>query len=204
MSGTRFVRRLSPESWNSGDRRSEPRPSRSELYFLRRSKMTKSVMPDGKVHNSQWLSPTILIRIGSILMIGLMIGHISAYPWTSMKALQETQLTTLMKSVPFEFMGERSTYWNLYFGWGVLVAVLLLALASILWILPDFAMFRPRSAGAISAIVSSASLVSAYLSFRFFYIPPFILFSIICATLAGATTQLLRQRNEMKPISRTL
>jgi len=166
--------------------------------------MTKSVMPDAKLHNSQWLSPTILIRVGSILMIGLMIGHMAAYPWTSMKALQETELTTSMKSVPFEFMGERSTYWNLYFGWGVLVAVLLLALASILWILPDFAMFRPRSAGAISAIVSSASLVSAYLSFRFFYIPPFILFSIICATLAGATTQLLRQRNEMKPISRTL
>jgi hypothetical protein len=147
--------------------------------------MTKSVMPDGKLHKSQWLSPTILIRVGSIQMVGLMIGHMSAYPWT-----------TLMKSVPFEFMGERSTYWNLYFGWGVLVAVLLLALASILWILPDFAMFRPRSAGAISAIVSSASLVGAYRSFRFFYIPPFILFSIICATMTGATTQLLRQRNE--------
>ena len=134
--------------------------------------MTKSVMPDGKLHNSQGLSPTILIRVGSILMVGLMIGHMAAYPWTSMKALQETQLTTLMKSVPFEFMGERSTYWNLYFGWGVLVAVLLLALASILWILPDFAMFRPRSAGAISAIVSSASLVGAYLSVRFFIYHP--------------------------------
>ena len=101
-----------------------------------------------------------------------------------------------MKSVPFEFMGQRSTYWNLYFGWGVLVAVLLLALASILWILPDFATLRPRSAGAISAIVAIASLFGAYLSFRFFYIPPFVLFSVICATLTGATTQLLRQRNE--------
>ena len=166
--------------------------------------MTKSVMPDGRLHNSQWLSPTILIRVGSILMIGLMIGHMAAYPWMSIKAPQETQLTRLMKSVPFEFMGQSSTYWNLYFGWGVLVAVLLLALASILWILPDFAALRPRRAGVISAIVAIASLFGAYLSFRFFYIPPFILFSIICATLAGATTQLLRQRNEMKPISRTL
>ena len=158
--------------------------------------MTTSAMPDGTLRNKQRPSPTVLIRVGTILMVGLMIGHMSAYPWTSKKALQETQLTTLMKSVPFEFMGERSTYWNLYFGWGVLVAVLLLALASILWMLPDFAMFRPRSAGAISAIVSSASLVGAYLSFRFFYIPPFILFSIICATLTVATAQLLRQGNE--------
>src|SRR5215510_3364049 len=133
--------------------------------------MTKSAMLDGKLHNKQWLSPVTLIRVGSILMVGLMIGHMSAYPWTSMKALRETQLTTLMKSVPFEFMGERSTYWNLYFGWGVLVAVLLLALASILWILPDFVMFRPRSAGAISAIVSSASLVCASRSFCVLYLP---------------------------------
>jgi len=158
--------------------------------------MTKSAPPDGKLHNKQWLSPATLIRVGSILIVGLMIGHMAAYPWTSMKALQETQLTTLMKSVPFTFMGERSTYWNLYFGWGVLVAVLLLALASILWILPDFATLRPRSAGAISAIVAIASLFGAYLSFRFFYIPPFALFSMICATLTGATTQLLRLRNE--------
>lgn len=158
--------------------------------------MTKSAIQHGKLHNKQWLSPATLIRVGSILIVGLMIGHMSAYPWTSIKAPQETQLTRLMKSVPFEFMGQRSTYWNLYFGWGVLVAVLLLALASILWILPDFAMLRPRSAGAISAIVAIASLFGAYLSFRFFYIPPFVLFSVICATLTGATTQLLRQRNE--------
>jgi hypothetical protein len=158
--------------------------------------MAESAMPDRKLDNKQWLSPAILIRVSSILMAGLMIGHMSAYPWTSIKAPQETQLMALMKSVPFEFRGERSTYWNLYFGWGVLVAVLLLALASILWILPNFAALRPRSAGAISAVVSSASLVGAYLSFHFFCIPPFVLFSIVCATLMGASVQLLRRRNE--------
>jgi hypothetical protein len=40
--------------------------------------------------------PDHLHRVGSILMIGLMIGHMAAYPWTSMKALQETELTTSM------------------------------------------------------------------------------------------------------------
>src|SRR5215467_14322337 len=147
----------------SGNRKRGPARRNS---FLRSVKMTKSAITGGKLHNKQWLSPATLIRVGSILIVGLMIGHMSAYPWTSIKAPQETQLTRLMKSVPFEFMGQHSTYWNLYFGWGVLVAVLLLALASILWILPDLATLRPRSAGAISA------------------------------TLTGATTQLLRQRKE--------
>jgi len=28
-------------------------------------------------------SPVVLIRLGSVLFVGLMIGHMSAYPWTS-------------------------------------------------------------------------------------------------------------------------
>ena len=155
--------------------------------------MTESLVTDRRLYSAQWRSPPTLIRIGSILLVGLMIGHISAYPWASLELPQESQLTKLMKSVPFEFMGERSSYWHLYFGWGVLVAVLLLTLALILWILPEFAAPSPRSVGAITAIVAISSLIGAYLSFRFFYLPPAILFSIVCVALTAATIQLLRQ-----------
>ena len=147
-------------------------------------------------NSKRWSSPKTLFRVSSILMVGLMIGHMSAYPWISIKAPQEAQLRTLMKSLPFVFVGERSTYWNLYFGWGILVGVLLLALAGILWILSDVTTLRPRSSGAISAVISTTSLVGAYLSFHFFYIPPFVLYSIICTTLLAATLQLLNRRNE--------
>ena len=74
-------------------------------------------------------SPVELICLSSFLFLGLMIGHMSAYPWTSTHTLPETEVLGLMKTVAFEFMGERSTYWHLYFGWGLLVGVLLLALA---------------------------------------------------------------------------
>ncbi|MGO4517571.1 hypothetical protein AB4Y89_17390 [Terriglobus sp. 2YAB30_2] len=147
-------------------------------------------------NNKLWPSPRALFRVSSILMVGLMIGHMSAFPWISIKSPQESQLRTLMTSLPFVFMGERSTYWNLYFGWGILVGVLLLALAGILWILSDVSTFRPRSTGAVSAVISTTSLVGACLSFRFFYIPPGILFSIICATLLVATLELLNRRSE--------
>jgi hypothetical protein len=51
-------------------------------------------------------SPVVLIRLGSVLFVGLMIGHMSAYPWTSTHTLQETEVVGLMKTVAFEFMGE--------------------------------------------------------------------------------------------------
>src|SRR5262249_40199981 len=77
------------------------------------------------------VSPVVLIRLSSILVVVLMAGHLSAYPWTSTHGLQEPQLVDSMKSVEFEFLGERSTYWSLYFGWGLLIGVLLLLLAII-------------------------------------------------------------------------
>src|SRR5215471_3940189 len=122
------------------------------------------------------VSPVVLIRLSSILVVVLMAGHLSAYPWTSTHGLQEPKLVDSMKSVEFEFLGERSTYWNLYFGWGLLIGVLLLTLAIILWLLSDLANIGSRNVGVVSGIVSATSLVAAYLSFRFFYIPPFLFF----------------------------
>ncbi len=149
-----------------------------------------------QIDQKRWRSPRALFRVSSILMVGLMVGHMSAYPWIAIKTPQESQLGTMMKSLPFVFLGERSTYWNLYFGWGVLVGVLLLALAAILWIMSDITTFRPRSAGAVSAVISTASFVGAGISFRFFYVPPFFMFSMICTILMVATLQLMGQQNE--------
>jgi hypothetical protein len=157
--------------------------------------MVESMMSESQSVSKRWLSPVVLIRVSSILFVGLMIGHMSAYPWTSTKILQETTLIDSMKYIQFEFMGERSPYWSLYFGWGLLVGVLLLTIAIILWILSDLAHVGSRSVGIISGIVSATSLVGAYLSFRFFYIPPFLFFLVICVILTTAAAQLLRLRN---------
>jgi hypothetical protein len=140
------------------------------------------------------VSPVVLIRVSSILAFLLMAGHLSAYPWTSTHGLQETQLVDSMKSVEFEFFGERSAYWSLYFGWGLLVGVLLLTLAIILWFLSDLARLAPRHLGVITGIISMSCLVGACLPFRFFYIPPILFFSAISVILLMATVQLLRQQ----------
>src|SRR5258708_26085497 len=139
------------------------------------------------------VSPVVLVRLSSILVFLLMVGHTSAYPWTSTHGLQEIQLVDSMRSVEFEFMGERSSYWSLYFGWGLLISALVLTLAIILWLLSGLARLAPRRLGVIIGIISSSCLVGACLSFRFFYLPPFLLFSAICVILLTAPVQLLKQ-----------
>lgn len=152
-------------------------------------------MFEKKANGTPWHSPTGLIRISSILYVGLTMGHMSAYPWRSTHDPREVGLVDSMKSFPFEFMGERSSYWSLYFGWGLLVGVLLLTIAIVLWSSSALARTEPRSVGAISGIISATSLIGAYLSLRFFFVPPFIFYLVICVLLTAATVRLLKPRN---------
>lgn len=138
-------------------------------------------------------SPVALIRFSAILFVSLTIGHMSGYPWTSAENPRETQLANSMKSVDLVFLGERTSYWNLYFGWGLWVAVLLLALAGILWFLADIACTAPRNAGAVTGILSATCLIGAYLSFCYFFIPPFVMLALMFIILLTATVQLLKK-----------
>lgn len=139
------------------------------------------------------MSPVVLIRVSAILVVLLMLGHMSAYPWASTHNLLERQLVTSMKSTVFLFLGERSTYWSLYYGWGVLVGVLLLALAIVLWLFSDLSRLAPRRVGAITGVLAITCLVGTYISFHHFYLPPTIMFLVIFVLLFTTTIQLLRQ-----------
>jgi len=141
------------------------------------------------------VSPVGLIRLSSVLTVLLAVGHMSAYPWNSADDARQVQLVGLMKSVDFNFMGERSTYWNLYFGWGLLVAVLLITMALVLWLLADLAPLAPRRLGAIIGVISASSLVGAVLSFHYFYVPPCLFYSVTFVLLLAASARLLSPKS---------
>ena len=137
-------------------------------------------------------SPTALIRLSSLLFVFLALGHMSAYPWASTHGDQATQLVATMKIIDFEFMGEHSTYWNLYYGWGLLVGVLLFSVATILWLVADLVRLAPKRLGIVAGLLSAVSAVGAYLSFRYFYVPPLVSFAAICLILLTVAVRLLR------------
>jgi len=122
-------------------------------------------------------SPTAMMRLSSLLFLFLTLGHMSAYPWRSAGSPREVGMIDAMKSIDFVFMGERSTYWGLYFGWGLLVAILLLTIAALLWLLADLARLAPRRVGMMAGILAATCAIGTYLSFRFFYVPPLLSFA---------------------------
>ena len=98
-------------------------------------------------------------------------------------------------NLPFVFLGEASTYWNLYFGWGILVALCLLTFAAILWFVSDLARVSSHGVGAICWVMSAASFVSAGISFRYFYLPPTVTYLACGVFLARAALQLRRRES---------
>lgn len=138
-------------------------------------------MPDRtsntKQRSGSVASPMAMMRLSSLLFVFLMLGHMSAYPWSSVRSLHETRLIDSMKSIDFNFMGEHSTYWSLYFGWGLLVGVLLFTMAALLWLLSDLARLAPRRVGVMAGLIAAACGIGAYLSFRFFYVPPLLCYA---------------------------
>ncbi len=137
-------------------------------------------------------SPVVLIRLSSILFFLTMLGHAWGYPWrATTKDPREAELVQSMRDTTFEFLGAHSTYWNLYFGWGLWVAVSLLAGAGVLWILSDLARVRSRSVGAITAVFCATSFLFAALSLRFFFIPASLALLAAGIVLLIAAAQLL-------------
>ena len=155
------------------------------------SSMTSENKSNNKRSSGFFSSPAALIRVSSILVVLETVGHMTGYPWSSSHVLQETQLVRSMKAVDFLFFGERSSYWNLYSGWGLFIAVILLTLAIILWFLSNFARLAPRQVGVITGIISASLLSCSYLSFRFFYLPSSLLLSATFVILLAAAVRLL-------------
>jgi len=101
-----------------------------------------------------------------------------------------------MKLVDFVFAGERQTYWGLYFGWGLLVAVLLLSTALTLWLMSGLVRVAPREVGFITGGISATSLAGCFISLQYFYAPPTAFFAVLFVLLLAPTIQLIRGEHQ--------
>lgn len=151
-------------------------------------------MSDEKSTSKGWHAAVALIRFSSILFFLTMLGHAWGYPWrATTQDPREAELVQSMRDTAFVFLGEHSTYWNLYFGWGLWVAVSLLAGAGVLWVLSDLARVGSRSVAAIAGVFGATSFLFAALSIRFFFKPPFLTLLLAGIMLLIAAVQLLRR-----------
>ena len=74
------------------------------------------------------------LRIAAVITLLYSAGHTAGMPWTPFTNPEATSVLEAMKTHSFEAQGFKGTYWDFYFGFGIIISVFLLVQAVVLWV----------------------------------------------------------------------
>jgi hypothetical protein len=74
-----------------------------------------------------------VLLVASVITFLYFVGHTLGMPWTPVVGPQEVTLLESIKSHRFDAMGFSRTYWDFYYGFGLVISGYLLVQAVVLW-----------------------------------------------------------------------
>ena len=126
------------------------------------------------------MSPKILYRIASVLLVLFALGHQLAFQNVDPQWKVDS-VVTAMKTVRFQVQGMNRSYWDFFTGFGYFVTVFLLFSAVVAWQLGGL----PKDS-ILSWTFAAAFVVIAFLSWRNFFIIPLVFSALIALCLLVA------------------
>ena len=132
------------------------------------------------------MKTSTLLRIASVITFLYFAGHTAGMPWTPGEGLAELAVIEAMKANRFAAMGSSRTYWDFYFGFGVIISVMQLVQAVGLWQLGALAKTDAARLRPIIATFFAAFVANAVLGWMYFFILPVIMATVIAVCLGLA------------------
>lgn len=127
-----------------------------------------------------------LLRAASILSLLYCLGHMSGLPWTPGETSGAVAVVESMRSVRFEAVGEQRTYWDFYFGFGLIIGVDLAVQAAVLWWLSALARRQASALTPVLGVLVVGATGNLVLSHRYFFAIP-AAFGLLIALLIAAS-----------------
>ena len=131
------------------------------------------------------MKPTILLRVASVLTFIHAALHTVGVFGTPKDSAQLAVIET-MKAHQFLVMGSPRSYWDFFFGYGLILSVCLLVEAVVFWQLGEIAKSQPKLIRPILGAFILAFCGTAIIAGQYFFIAPAATEAIIAACLAGA------------------
>lgn len=128
----------------------------------------------------------LLLRIASIITLLFAVGHSMGAPWTPVNEAAPASVVEAMKSVSFDAMGSRRTFWDFYFGFGVSISIYLFAQTAVLWLVATLAKAQPDAARPFVVVLLIAYAVNIYVTWQYFFVIPLVLSIVMVTCLALA------------------
>jgi len=127
-----------------------------------------------------------LLRAAAVLAAIQGIAHGALFVSAKPRSDAEAAVVTAMRTSRFFGGGSRS-YWDLYFGYGLIAAAACVVEAVLLWQLVRVAQVQPLVARQIVALLIVANVGHALLVWRYFAFPIPIVFDLLVAVCLAAT-----------------
>ena len=125
------------------------------------------------------MKPAILLRIASVIAFLFAAGHTMGAPWTPAEGEPELAVVESMKALHFPVMGAERSYWDFYFGFGVIISFYQLALAVILWQAASLARLDATRIRPMMLTLLAAYFSIGVVSWMYFFAIPVIMAAAI-------------------------
>ena len=139
------------------------------------------------------MTPTIALRAAAVIAFLQWVAHTTLFLRAKPRhGAEEVAVIDAMKSHYFAFGGASRSYWDLYFGYGLIAAVVVLVEAILFWQLgtaPDAARPLVRS---VAVLFLAFNAAHALLAARYFFVTPTVPDVLIALCLATAVVGLRR------------
>jgi len=124
-------------------------------------------------------TPRFLTRSASVVVMIYAFGHSRSYPWTPVIGPSQDELLRQLQNNTFDVLGVHRSYWDFYIGFGIDISIVQFTLALTLWLLADVLEISPKKMALILGLFSLSYLAGSVVMWRYFFLPPFVLSSLI-------------------------
>ena len=131
------------------------------------------------------MKPSLPLRVASVLTLLFAAGHTMG-GLSSWSPAGETEVLLAMRSFQFDASGTSRTYLDFYLGFGLILSIYMLAQAVALWQMASLAKTDASRVRPLIGTFLLASLVSAFLSWKYVFLVPVVSFLAIAACLGLA------------------
>ncbi len=144
------------------------------------------------------------LRIAAVVTLLYCAGHTAGMPWTPYTDAEGTSVLDAMKSHHFAAQGFKGAYWDIYFGFGIVISLYMLVLAVALWQVAALAKAEPARVRPVVATFLIAFIINTALAWKYFFVVPVVMSGVIAMCLGAAFVQAGREgrlQHPPRPIS---
>jgi hypothetical protein len=141
----------------------------------------------------------VIVRASLVLRVAAIIALLQWAAHTTLflrarptHGAEEIAVVETMKAHHFDLAGSSRSYWDLYFGYGLLAAVVVLVEALLLWQLAGATESARPLVTSIAVLVLAYNVAHLVITARYFFVTPMIPDALIAACLAVALVLLRR------------